>query len=263
MAITTLDGYIGAPKQLVLQAKTASITSVAQQITSVGHLAGSAGATTLAGTNATVGVIQTDALTGYPAINAFGGGAKGYISRIGGYWNVTGRLYLVDFLLKLGTFSFNAAVSGLTTLDISGRVPGGTEFTGCEIWLEQVTAMTGSQTIAVTYIDGNNAAQTTGTIATGVAPIVGRCYRLPLANGSGVKSITGVTSTVSTVGTFNVIIVRPLHYMRIPLAGYSEQRDLYGTGMPEIFADSALAVFVQPDSTATQLPMWDIEIANG
>jgi hypothetical protein len=263
MAITTLDGYIGAAKQTILHAKTATITAVAQQITSVGHLAGSAGSTTLAGTNATVGVIQTDALTGYPVINAFTGGAKGYISRIGGYYSVSGRLILVDFLLKLGTFAFNAAVSGLTTLDISGRVPGGTDFTGCEIWLEAVTAFTGNQTIAVTYIDGNNAAQTTGTIATGVAPIIGRCLRLPRANGRGVKSITGVTSTVSTVGTFNVLIVRPLHYMRIPFAGYSEQRDLYGTGMPEVFADSALGLFVQPDSTASALPAWEIEIANG
>lgn len=263
MAITTLDGYIGAAKQTILHAKTATITAVAQQITSVGHLAGSAGSTTLAGTNATVGVIQTDALTGYPTINAFTGGAKGYISRIGGYYSVSGRLILVDFLLKLGTFAFNAAVSGLTTLDISGRVPGGTDFTGCEIWLEAVTAFTGNQTIAVTYIDGNNAGQTTGTIATGVAPIIGRCLRLPLANGKGVKSITGVTSTVSTVGTFNVLIVRPLHYMRIPFAGYSEQRDLYGTGMPEVFADSALGLFVQPDSTASALPEWTIEIANG
>ena len=263
MAITTLDGYIGAAKQTIIHAKTATITAVAQQVTSVGHLAGTAGATTLAGTNATVGVIQTDGLTGYPVINAFTGGAKGYISRIGGYYSVSGRLILVDFLLKLGTFAFNAAVSGLTTLDISGRVPGGTDFTGCEIWLEAVTAFTGNQTIAVTYIDGNNAAQTTGTIATGVAPIIGRCLRLPLANGSGVKSITGVTSTISTVGTFNVLIVRPLVYMRIPFAGYSEQRDLYGTGMPEVFADSALGIFVQPDSTASALPEWNIEIANG
>ncbi len=261
--IITLDGYIGSAKQTIIHNKTATITAVAQMITSVGHLAGSAGTLTLAGTNATTGVLQTDALTGYPAINAFGGSAAGYLSRIGGYWSVSGRLHLVDVLLKLGTFAFNAAVSGLTTVDISNRVPGGTDYSGCEIWLEQVTAMTGNQTIAVTYLDGAGDAQTTGTIATGVAPIVGRCLRLPLGNGKGVRSITGVTSTISTVGTFNVLIVRPLHQMRIPFAGYSEQRDLYGTGMPIVFADSALGIFVQPDSTATALPEWYIEIANG
>ena len=87
---------------------------------------------------------------------------------------------------------------------------------------------------------------------------------MPLAAGdTGVRGITSVVSTVSTVGTFNVLIVRPLARMRIPFAGYSEQRDLYGTGMPQIFANSALGVYVIPDSTASGLPEWEIEIANG
>jgi hypothetical protein len=86
---------------------------------------------------------------------------------------------------------------------------------------------------------------------------------MPLANGKGVKSIESVVSTVSSAGTFNVLIVRPLLRMRIPFAGYSEQRDLYGTGMPIVFPDSALAVYVIPDSTASGLPEWEIEIANG
>ena len=225
--------------------------------------AGIPGAGTLAGTNAATGVLQTDALSGYPTINACGGSATGYITRVNGYNSVSGMIMLVDVLLKLGTFSYNAAVSGLTTVDISSRVPGGTDFHGLEIWLEQVTAMTGNQTIAVTYLDQDGNAGTTGSVSTGVAPIIGRCLKLPLASGdSGVRSITGVTSTISTAGTFNVLIVRPLVQMRIPVAGYSEQRDLYGTGMPQIFADSALGVFVRPDSTATGLPEWEIEIAN-
>lgn len=266
MAITTLDGYIGSAKQVVLQKKTASITAVAQMISSPFAAAGTPGAGTLAGTNATAGVLQTDDIAsgGYPLINAFGGSAKGYITRVSGYNSVPGMLMLVDVLLKLGTFNYNAAVSGLTTVDISSRIPSGTDYKGLEIWLEQVTAMTGNQTIAVTYLDQDGGAGTTGSIATGVAPIVGRCLRLPLASGdTGVRGITGVTSTVSTAGTFNVLIVRPLVQMRIPVGGYSEQRDLYGTGMPEIFATSALGVFVRPDSTGTGLPEWEIEIANG
>lgn len=262
MSIINLDGYIAGAKQIVLQRKTASITAVAQMITSPFAAAGIPGAGTLAGTNASVGVLQTDALAGYPVIAPFTG-SKGYISRLNGYSSVTGAILLVDELLKLGTFAYNAAVSGLTTVDISSRVPA-SGWGGLEIWLEQVTAMTGNQTIAITYIDGNDVAQTTGSVATAVAPIVGRCFRMPMAGtGFGVKSITGVVSSVSTAGTFNVLIVRPLATMRIPLAGYSEARDLYGTGMPEIFADSALAVFVRPDSTASGLPEWEIEIVNG
>jgi len=50
--------------------------------------------------------------------------------------------------------------------------------------------------------------------------------------------------------------------MRIPAVGYSEMRDLYGTGMPIVFADSALAIYSRPDSTASGLPEFEIEIAN-
>jgi hypothetical protein len=262
MAITNLDGYIASAKQMVIQKKTASMTAVANTIFSPFAQAGLPGAGVLAGTNATTGVVPTDATAGVPIINAFTG-TKGYITRVNGYSSVSGAILLVDVLLKMGTFAYNAAATGLTSTDISSRVP--TEgWGGLEIWLEQVTAMTGNQTIAITYIDGDNQARTTGSIATGVAPIVGRCFRMPLSSlGNGVKTITGVTSTVSTAGTFNVLIVRPLINIRIPFAGYSESRDLYGTGMPEIYADSALAVYVRPDSTATGLPEFEIEVANG
>lgn len=261
MSITTLDEYIASSKQMVIQKKTAAITAVAQTIFSPFAQAGLPGGGTLAGTNATTGVVPTDATTGCPVINAFTG-TKGYITRINGYSSVSGSILLVDILLKMGTFAYNAAVSGLTSADISGRVPTN-GWAGLEIWLEQVTAMTGNQTIAITYIDGNDQAKTTGSVATGVAPIIGRCFRMPLdSTGVGVKTITGVTSTISSAGTFNVLIVRPLINMRIPYAGYSESRDLYGTGMPEIYTTSALAVYTRPDSTSTGLPEFEIEVAS-
>lgn len=267
MSITTLDGYIASTKQIVLQKKTASITAVAQMITSPFAAAGIPGAGTLAGTNATTGIVPTDETAGFPVINAFTG-TKGYITRVNGYNSVSGAILICDVLLKLGAFSYNANATGLTTADFSARLPeisaGVKDYKGLEIWIETATAFTGNQSIAVGYLDQDGNAETTGTIATGVAPIVGRCLRLPFAAGdSGVRGITSVVSTVSTVGTFNVLIVRPLVNMRIPLAGYSETRDLYGTGMPEIFADSALGVYVRPDSTATGLPEFEIEIANG
>lgn len=261
MAITTLDGYIASGKQMLLQKKTASITAVAQNWFTTFHLAGTPGAGTLAGTSTAAGVVPTDATAGCPTINAFTG-SNGYISRINAYSSVPGQLMLADVLWKGGAYSYNSAVSLTGQPSYSSRVPGGTDFKNCEIWLETVTAFTGNQSIAITYTDGADGAQTTGTIATGVAPILGRMYRLPTV-ANGVKTITGVTSTVSTVGTFNVLVLRPLAYIRIPFAGYSEQRDLYGTGMPEVYADSALAVFVRPDSTATGLPELDIEICNG
>lgn len=263
MAIVSLDNYIASTKQIVLQKKTASITAVAQMITSPFAAAGIPGAGVLAGTNTTTGVVPTDNTAGFPLINSFGANT-GYITRVNGYCSVSGAIYLVDVLLKMGAFTFNANATGLTTTSYSNRVPGGNDYTGLEIWIEAVTAFTGNQSIAIGYIDQDGVTRTTGTIATGVAPIVGRCFRMPLAAGTtGVQGITSVVSTISTAGTFNVLVVRPIVNMRIPFAGYSETRDLYGTGMPIIFDDSALAVYVRPDSTATGLPEFEIEIANG
>jgi hypothetical protein len=262
MAILSLDNYIASAKQLLLQKKTASITAVGQVWFSPFAAAGTPGAGTLAGTSTTAGVVPTDATAGCPVINAFTGGAKGYMTRLNAYSSVPGQIMVADILFKAGAYAFNASQALSAQPSYAGRVPGGTDFSGCELWLETVTQFTGNQSIRIQYTDGNDAAQDTGVIATGVAPIVGRMLRLNTV-ASGVKTVTNVISSVATVGTFNVLVLRPLAYVRIPFAGYSEQRDLYGTGMPEVFADSALGVYVRADSTATGLPELDIEIANG
>jgi len=262
MALSTFDDYLASTKQMVLQKKTASITTVAQMWSSPFHLAGTPGAGVLAGTDTAAGVVPTDATTGCPTINAFGGDGVGKITRINAYCSVAGQVMLADLLWKGGAYAYNANVTLTGQPSFASRVPSGTDFTGCEIWLEQVTAMTGSQSIRIQYTDGTDVSRDTGTIATGVAPILGRMYRLPMPGGKGVKRIDVVTSTVSTVGTFNVLVLRPLAYVRIPFAGYSEQRDMFGTGAPLIFADSALTVYNRPDSTALGLPEYDIEIAS-
>lgn len=262
MAIASLDNYINAKKQIVIQKKTTSMTAVAQNIQSPFAIAGIPGAGTLAGTSTAAGVVPTDATAGVPVINAFGAGATGYISRVNGYNSVSGRILLVDLLFKAGAYAFNANVTLADQPSYAGRIPDN-NWQNTEIWLESVTAHTGNQSIRILYTDGGDVDRDTGVIATGVAPIIGRCFKVPLVGaGNGVKKINQVISTVSTAGTFNVLVVRPLVEMRIPFAGYSEQRDLYGTGMPKIFADSALAIYTRNDSTASGLPEWEIEIAD-
>lgn len=263
MAITTLDGYIASKKQLVMQKKTTSMTAVAQMYTSPFAIAGIPGAGTLAGTNTANGLVPTHLTAGCPLIAPFTG-PKGYISRINCYGSVSGQIILADLLFKAGAYSYNSNVTLSSQPSYASRIPDG-GYGGTEIWIEAVTAFTGNLSIAVTYTNGAGVTgRTTGTIATGIAPIIGRCIRLPLQAGdTGVQKIESVVATVATVGTFNVLVVRPLQTVRIPFAGYSEARDLYGTGMMEIFADSALVTFVRPDSTATGLPEWEIEIADG
>lgn len=264
MAITTLDGLIAAAKQRVVISKTQSQVAVALQPTSVFDRAGNPGAGGLAGTSTTTGVVPTDATAGTPLVKDFGGGATGYISRLEFNSTVACRVQLYDLLWKGGAYPFNAAVTGQTPASFASRVPGGNDFTGLELWYEQVTAGTGVQNVNVTYLDENAASSTTGVVAAPAAMIIGRMFQLPLQAGDkGIQGVTGVAGTVATVGTFNLLIMRALGEARIRVANDGVVQDALATGMPIVFADSALIMIVTPDSTATGLPEVVIDIANG
>jgi len=265
MAITSLDQLIAAASQRVQIVKTNVITSVAVMPTQVINAGGNPGSGTLAGSNTANGTVPTDANGGFPPINAFGGGNTGYITNMTFGATVSCRLHLFDCLFKAGAYAFNAATTLTSQPSYSSRVPGGTDFTGTDIWIEAVTAFTGNQSIAITYTnqDGTTG-RTTGTIATGVAPIANRMLLLPLQTGdTGVQKIESVTSTVSTVGTFNVLVLRRLWAGRVLLANSGDTHDFMKTGMPQVFADSALMAVVQPDSTSTGGFELMFEIVNG
>lgn len=265
MSITTLDQLIAAPKQKIPYTKTASRTSVAAISFSVFDLAGSPAAGTLAVGNTTTGIVPTDTLVGYPVINTFAGGTTGYLSGVHFASTVASRITIFDCLFSAGAFAFNAAVTLSSQPSYAARVPDGTDFKGTEIWLEAVTAFTGNQSIAVTYTNQDGVAgRTTGTIATGVAPIVGRMLRLPLQAGdTGAQKIESVTSTVSTVGTFNVHVMRRLWTGRVRSANDGDSHDFLKTGLPQVFDTSALRFVVTADSTATGIPDLLLDIASG
>jgi hypothetical protein len=264
MAITTIDGLIGALEQTLIFNKTASRTTIASIPFSVFDLAGSPGAGTLAVGNTANGIVPTDAIAGTPTINAFSGENSGYISRVDFSSTVACRMMLCDRLFSAGAYAFNANTTLASQPSFSARVPD-LDYKGLELWIETVTAFTGSQSIAVTYTnqDGTTGC-TTGTIATGVAPTIGRMLRLPLQAGdTGIRKIESVVSSVSTVGTFNVHILRKLWSGRVKFANDGDVHDFTKTGLPHIFADSSLFYIVQADSTATGLPSIDIDIVNG
>jgi hypothetical protein len=265
MTITTFDpGFIAAAKQYISHVKTASRTAVAAQWTSMFELAGNPGAGVLAGTSTTAGVVPTDATTGCPIINAFGGGATGYLAQMDFGSSVACRIKLFDLLWKGGAYAFNANTSGQTPTSFSSRVPGGTDFTNTQLWYEQVTAGTGIQNVNVTYNDQANVSSSTGVIAAPAAMIVGRCFQLPLAAGdTGVQGVTGVVGSVATVGTFNILVMRPIWSGRVKIANDGDVHGWDKLGGPIIYADSALVMLVAPDSTATGIPELEYVIANG
>jgi hypothetical protein len=263
MAITTLDGYIASAKQRVAHLKTASRTAVAAQPFSVFDLAGSPGAGVLAIGNTANGVVPTDAVAGYPVINAFGGGAVGYLSRVEYGSSVAGRLELFDRVFAAGAYAFNANTTLTAQPSYAARIPGA-DYTGTELWIEQVTAGTGVQSVDIGYTNhAGTAGRSTGVTAAPAAAIVGRCWRVRLQAGdAGIQSIQSVVGSVATIGTFNVMVLRRLWSSRVRTANDGGIADMLSTGLPVVFADSAFYVLVLPDSTATGVPELVVEVAN-
>ena len=264
MAITTLDGLIASAKQQVNIKKTASRTTVANGWFSLFDIAGSPGPGTLAGTSTTTGVVPNNT-TDVPLLTAFGGGNNGYLMNVEFASTAACRVKIYDLLWKGGAYAFNANVSGQTPASYSARVPGGTDFTNTEIWVEQVTAATNNQAVNVTYINqSGTTGRSTGAVGIGSAPTIGRMWQLPLQAGdTGVQGVTGVVGTVATAGTFNVLVCRPLWTGRVIAANFGDLHDYMRVGLPRVFDTSALCIAVNADSTSSGLPELMLTIANG
>ncbi len=269
MAITTADGWFAAAKQAVGIRKTTSITTVAAQQFSMFDVAGNPGAGSLTIGNITAGLVPTDADTGYPTINAFGGAATGYLAQASFRSSVPGGCILYDRLYHAGSVSLLAlATTTFASQPVfTSRIPGGTNYNWLEIQLEINAAVSATATtVSVTY---TNEAGTTGR-STGAISVNGlitrRVVAMPLQAGDkGVQKIESVIvgGTVATSGTFNVILARRLAEFDIRVANALDQQAWDGTGAPQVWADSALWHVVQPDGTTGGAMTVNTTIING
>lgn len=281
MAIASLSDIIASGKQKVTLIKTATRTVVANVHFSMFDLAGNPGAGTLAVGNTANGILASDALAGYPVINAFAGGAVGYIGGVEANSNAAGRLTLFDRIFSAGAYAFTGATTTLASQPaISGRCPdypgSGTVFgNGLQIWIEVSTAfVTGNNwQVQVTY---TNSAGTTGR--TGIISAVqaaagltqGKMLQLGLQAGDyGVQTIESVIvtngATAMTAGNFNVHIMRPLWSGRINVVNSATgaiKDDYLKVGLPIIYESSALFLTVIVDSTSSGLPEFIIDVWN-
>lgn len=263
MAIASFDQAIAAAKQYLSVAKTAVRPSIAASWFSVFDLAGNPGAGVLAGTSTAAGVVPTDATAGCPTIGAFGASALGYLWQLEYGCSVACRLKLFDMVFKAGAYAFNAAQALTGQPSYASRMPGGS-YSDTQIWIEAVTAFTGNLTVTITYTNQSGVTGRKATLATGTALTVGRLMQVPLQAGdTGVQAITNVAGTVATAGTFNVLVLRPLWSGRCRTANDGDVHDFTKTGMPQVFADSALFLAVAADSTSTGIPEIELVVANG
>jgi hypothetical protein len=263
MTITTFDGLLGAAKQSVSWVRIGSRTTIAAAWFGMLDVAGTPGGGTLAGTSTAAGVVPTDATAGFPVINAFGGGAVGYLSAVDFGNTIACRLRMSDMLFKAGAYAFNANTALASQPSYAARLPG-TDYKDTQLWVEAVTAFTGNPTFTITYTNQDGVGSRTATLAAGLAPTLGRRLHIPLQSGdTGIQKVDNVQCTVATVGTFNVLVLRPLWTGRVRLAN---DGDLHGpdrTMMPEVYADSAIDIMISTDSTASGVPEFELTIANG
>lgn len=274
MAISTGDGYVGAAKQIVSYVKTAAVTTIANTRFTVRGAAGNPGAATLPFTAAASnGEVPTDASSGMPTINAFGGGNTGYLTRV--QWNnsVVGRVELWDVLWG-GNIPTGASGFGtLQTLTVAspasylGRCPGGSGV-GLRIFLEITTTMSATATtVSVTYTNSDGTgSRSTGATASLSGFTAGRWVELPLQAGDkGVNEIDAIVigGATNAAGVANVIVARPLWTSGTRVANSGSYDGIDMTGMPIVYADSAIVATTIADSTSSGLPEFLIEIANG
>lgn len=273
MAIASLGDLIASAKVIRPHYKTTTRTTVAGGWFSMYDVAGNPGAGVLAGHETTpaatsAGRIQTPSLAGSAYPNIPFSGNRTHVSRLTVSNTVISQLAVYDCIWCSGAYSFNANTA-VTSPSWSSRVSyngGSADYSGLEIWAETVTVATGNQTWNVTYTDqSGNTGATTGAVGIGAAPTVGRCWQLPLAAGdSGLQAVSNVQGGTGSAGTANILVLRPIARVYIPVASQAIVLNYSDLGLPEIFNDSALFwMSMAPSGTSSGIPWVEYQLANG
>jgi hypothetical protein len=270
MAITTGDGYIAAAKQTVLYTKTAGATVAASIRYTLQNTAGSPAALALAATT-NPGALFVGGTTGFPTINTMSGNM--YLTRVQYYATLTGHYEIWDKIWGMVGPGVTPAAPTTTTVtgppSISGRVPGGTDYTGVRPFMEITTVLAGSTatTLQITYTNQNGTTAVSSPVITLGNYAVGRWIEIPLAAGdTGVQKIESVIigGTAGTSGAYNIILAKMLWRARIGTALSGDIHGLDKTGMQQLFSTSALVCTVITDSgTTSGIPDFLFEVSAG
>jgi hypothetical protein len=259
MSISTLDDYIAASKFSYNVTKTASLTTTGNNRYNTYHLAGNIPAGTLAGTSTTAGVLITSSTAGFPGLNSIGN-TSGYITGLEIIRDTSGIIILQDLIVKLGVYAATADSASITMVTHSRWY---LDYTSIAMAIEVVTALSGTISITVDYVDGLDTALSTSFTLSGTNEI-GKVIAIPLSSSYGVKSITGLNcSGVGGGGTFNVIVYRDLLALRALTAALEPVvLNLIQTGLPVIYPTSAINLVNIPDGATTGKASVSFEVSD-
>lgn len=193
-----------------------------------------------------------------------------------GDWVTNGSAPIKLYLCTVGGTSAGSGGPTTTAAGIADNtvtwnyIGNGLNYSDLEIWVEQVTAGTGNQTVNATYstmgADGTTltASRTTGATGPGAALIVGRMFRLPLQSGDkNAALLTNIAGGTATVGTFNVHLARKITKLQAYVSPFSDKFGYDRTQLPYIPNNAALRDVHTPVSTATMTLPLTLTLAMG
>jgi hypothetical protein len=152
------------------------------------------------------------------------GGAKQYLHRTtvmsAGATSSTQPLILLDYLLFYPFVDMDAAGETQSIIG-STALPRYTDGLGLQMMVVAQSPTVGGGTFTITYVDADNATQTTPAMFCGAAQPSGALVHavlattglppfVPLANGRGVKRVVSCNFSVANGGLCAIVIVRPL-----------------------------------------------------
>jgi hypothetical protein len=273
MAILSFDDYLASYKQTVQFDKTAALTTVAGQWSTLKALAGFPAAAPYSPSDITTGLVPVAGQTGFPVILPIPTGTQAYLSRVEAFNTVVGQLALFDLLFWAGATTI--PTSGSTTITLSSqpsfdaRLPKAADgvtpdWGSVSIMAWPLTAWSNhAHSLSVNYQDSNNVGSATPNFSTQNRAL-GRI--LPIffnAGNFGCRRINSYTlnGATSATGSVVVAVVRKLWQANTPSINQMLTWGPDLTGMPEIFPESALFLAGQPTSTSSGLPQVTFEIA--
>lgn len=210
------------------------------------------------------GAVQDKSNPAYIQFRNPTGGRKKYLGSVTYQFNQGGTLQLVDVLWHNWT-STSGIVPTTTTeqaiatpqfpaRDINQAALG----EGCEIWMTILTtAGTNVAAVTNTTVRYTNSAGVGNRIATlpsfPATPVI--CSAMPLylqSGDTGVASIEGITlGTSYGAGEIVLMVVRPIAFLGVTFANAGVNANFADLGLPEIFPDSALAIFALMNGTSS------------
>jgi hypothetical protein len=247
VAITSFEKLIGARKHPIQFSK---VVSPPGTLSTSLAIAGFPAAGAPPG-NTTTGVVPTDATTGFPAIDAFQGSNRGYLSRVEAMSDLPVSLVLFDVLFWAGATAIPNASSTPVTLgsqpDFSGRLPLRSDgvtpaWEEVEMWVWQNSATVATGSVTINYRDQDNNAAETSAAVTVPNSNAGQLLRVPWNAGDyGARLMDGYTVSAggNPGGQVTPMFLRRIWGARVE----AKTPTIFGpelTGLPRVFDTSAL-----------------------